>query len=53
MLHDITFRFLIISLITLGFILFLLRNQKKNTQIKKIFIVIIYLAMWWVALELL
>ena len=51
--ESVTLILLIISLITLGAILLLLRKYKKNSQIKKIFIIIINLALWWVLLELL
>ncbi|MBQ2917448.1 MAG: PAS domain-containing protein [Clostridia bacterium] len=51
--ETMTFALLVISLITLSFILILLRKYKKNTQIKRTFIVIINLALWWVLLELL
>ena len=51
--EGVTLILLIISLITLGAILLLLKKYKKNTQIKKIFIIIINLALWWVLLELL
>ncbi len=53
MLENFIFVFLIISIIALSLILVLLQKQKKNTQIKKIFIIIISLALWWVVLELL
>lgn len=43
---------LIISIITLSSIVDLLKKYKKNNQIKKIFLAIIVLAIWWVALEI-
>ena len=52
MLNIFTFILLIVSIITLTFILNLLKKYTKDTQIKKIFLVIISLALWWVALEI-
>ena len=43
---------LIISIITLSVIFDLLKKYKKDNQIKKMFLAIIVLAIWWVALEL-
>ena len=53
MLENIIFALLIISVLALSLILFLLKKQKKDNQIKKIFKIIIGLAIWWVLLELL
>ena len=52
MLDSLILIFLIILLIALSFILILLKTYKKHTQIRKVFLVIIALALWWVALEL-
>lgn len=43
---------LIISIITLSVIFDLLKKYKKDNQIKKMFLAIIVLAIWWVALEI-
>ena len=53
MLDLFTLTLLIVSIITLAYILDLLKKYKKNNQIKKIFFAIIILALWWVALEIL
>ena len=53
MLDLFTLTLLIVSIITLAYILDLLKKYKKNNQIKKIFFTIIILALWWVALEIL
>ncbi len=51
-MDNITFILLIISLITIGVVFALLRKEKKRTQIKRIFTIIIGLSLWWVILEL-
>lgn len=53
MLENIILVLLIISVFALSSILFLLKKQKNDNQIKKIFKIIIGLAIWWVLLELL
>ena len=53
MLENIILILLIISVFALSLILVLLKKQKKDNQIKKIFKIIIGLAIWWVLLELL
>lgn len=53
MLDIFTLILLIVSIITLTFILNLLKKYTKDNQIKKIFLAIISLALWWVALEIL
>ena len=53
MLENIILVLLIVSVLALSLIWFLLRKQKKDNQIKKIFKIIIGLAIWWVLLELL